>query len=130
MSGRRVLVIDDDDAIRTVVREALRREGYQVKTAGSLAAAAAALAEAPPDLIVTDVALPDGDALDALPRLRAQADVPVIVLSARNTLTTAVRATEGGAFEYLPKPFDLGELTRAVAAALAVSRPAETTPTL
>ncbi len=120
----RVLVVDDDAGIRTVVREALRREGYAVELAATLDEADAAARRAPPDLVVTDVALPDGDALDELPRLRGVGNAPVIVLSARNTLTTAVRATERGAFEYLPKPFDLAELGRAAAAALASTAPA------
>jgi two-component system nitrogen regulation response regulator GlnG len=70
-------------------------------------------------VLITDVVLPDGNGLDLVPDiLSSRPDLPVIVLSAQNTLTTAVRATEQGAFEYLPKPFDLGELTRAVAAGL------------
>ncbi len=124
MSGARILVVDDDAAIRTVVREALRRDGYLVETAATLAARRAALAGFDPHVMVTDVMLPDGNGLDEVPELvAARPDLAVIVLSAQNTLATAVRANEQGAFEYLPKPFDLGELSRAVAAALA-SRPA------
>ncbi len=116
----RVLVVDDDAAIRTVVTQALRRAGHEVATADTLAAAARALAAGAPDVLVTDVVLPDGNGLD---HLRSVAErfptLPVIVLSARNTLATAVRATEVGAYEYLPKPFDLDTLTAAVAGALA-----------
>ncbi|MBU3079385.1 nitrogen regulation protein NR(I) [Sphingomonas quercus] len=120
MAPHRILVVDDDAAIRTVVREALRREGYVVETATSLAAQRAALASFRPHVLVTDVVLPDGNGLDALTEtFAAQPDLPVIVLSAQNTLATAVRANEQGAFEYLPKPFDLDELARAVAAAIA-----------
>jgi two-component system nitrogen regulation response regulator GlnG len=115
-----VLVVDDDAAIRTVVAQALRRAGHEVTLAASLAEADAALVRAAPDLLVTDVRLPDGDGLD---HLRSVADrhpaLPVIVLSAQNTLMTAVRATESGAYEYLPKPFDLDALTAAVDGALA-----------
>ncbi len=119
----RILVVDDDAAIRTVVGEALRRRGHDVETAASLAALDAALARGLPDVLVTDVVLPDGDGLERLPAiLSAHPDLPVIVLSARNTLSTAVRATEAGAFDYLPKPFDLDALTQAVAGALARSR--------
>lgn len=120
MSGGRILVVDDDAAIRTVVREALRREGHVVETAATVAEQRRKMQEFAPQVLVTDVVLPDGNGLDLVPEmLEANAGMPVIVLSAQNTLTTAVRATEQGAFEYLPKPFDLAELTRAVADALA-----------
>jgi two-component system nitrogen regulation response regulator GlnG len=122
MSGARILVVDDDAAIRTVVREALRRAGYQVEVAASLAEQRAVMARFAAQVLVTDVVLPDGNGLDMVPDLlAANPGMPIIVLSAQNTLATAVRATEQGAFEYLPKPFDLGELTRAVADALASS---------
>ena len=116
----RILVVDDDAAIRTVVGQALRRAGHEVTAVETLAAADRALAAAEPDVFVTDVVLPDGDGLDHLATVGARyPTLPVIVLSARNTLTTAVRATEAGAYEYLPKPFDLDALVKAVAAALA-----------
>jgi two-component system nitrogen regulation response regulator GlnG len=115
----RILVVDDDAAIRTVVREALRRRGHFVETAGSMAEQRRAMAGVTPDVLITDVVLPDGNGLDGVPALIAACPgLPVIVLSAQNTLATAVRANEQGAFEYLPKPFDLEELTRAVDAAL------------
>jgi two-component system nitrogen regulation response regulator GlnG len=115
MRGARILVVDDDSAIRTVVGEALRREGYQVQAVGTIAAQALALEKFLPDLLITDVILPDGNGLDAVPGVLAKRpDLPIIVLSAQNTLTTAVRATEQGAFDYLPKPFDLDALCQAV----------------
>ena len=118
----RILVTDDDAAIRTVVREALRRAGHIVETAGSIADQKRLLTSFRPQVLVTDVVLPDGNGLDGVPALRAEnPGLPVIVLSAQNTFTTAMRATEQGAFEYLPKPFDLDELTRVVAEALASS---------
>ncbi|MGB3722456.1 MAG: sigma 54-interacting transcriptional regulator, partial [Pacificimonas sp.] len=121
MNGRTgtVLVADDDAAIRTVVRQALLRAGHQVRTTDSLAGLARLADQGLGDVVITDVGLPDGDGLDSLPALLARRpDLPVIVVSAQNTLATAVRATEQGAFEYLPKPFDLNELTAAVASAL------------
>lgn len=122
MTGGKVLVTDDDAAIRTVVREALRRAGHTVETAGSLADLRRAIRTFRPQVLVTDVVLPDGNGLDAVPALIAEYPaMPVIVLSAQNTFTTALRATEQGAFDYLPKPFDLSELTRAVEEALASS---------
>ncbi len=115
MSGGRVLLVDDDLAIRTVVTEALRREGHVVAAAASVAEQTALFESFDPQVLVTDVILPDGNGLDLLPALLARRPgLPVIVMSAQNTLSTAVRATEQGAFEYLPKPFDLDELCRAV----------------
>ena len=99
MRGAKILVVDDDAAIRTVVTEALRREGCQVLAVGSVAAQAEAMVRFRPDLLITDVVLPDGDGLDVVPQLlRDYPGLPIIVLSAQNTLTTAVRATENGAF--------------------------------
>ena len=118
MSG--VLVVDDDAAIRTVVTQSLRRAGYDVRAAASLREMDRELARERPDVLVTDVVLPDGDGLDRAAGLAGtDPALPIIVLSARNTLTTAVRATGAGAFDYLPKPFDLNRLTTTVAAALA-----------
>jgi len=127
MSGR-ILVVDDDAAIRTVMRESLRRAGHVVELADTLAAARTRISSFAPDVLVTDVMLPDGNGLDQLPAMIAlRPGMPAIVLSAQNTLATAVRATEQGAFDYLPKPFDLAELGRSVEAALAiVGRVAET----
>jgi len=118
----RVLVVDDDAAIRTVVAQALRRAGHDVTSAASLAELDRALALGAPDVLVTDVVLPDGDGINHLASVAQRFPaLPMIVLSAQNTLTTAVRATEAGAYEYLPKPFDLDDLTRAVAGASARS---------
>jgi two-component system nitrogen regulation response regulator GlnG len=115
-----ILVVDDDAAIRTVVAQSLRRAGHRVTTADSLAQLDRALAGGAPDVLVTDVVLPDGDGLSHLAGVAERfPSLPVIVMSARNTLTTAVRAAEAGAYEYLPKPFDLDALDRAVAGALA-----------
>ncbi|KQN32821.1 nitrogen regulation protein NR(I) [Sphingomonas sp. Leaf38] len=115
-----VLVVDDDAAIRTVVAQALRRAGHDVTVADSLAQLERALAVSVPDVLITDVILPDGDGIEHVRSVAARFPLlPIIVLSAQNTLTTAVRAAEVGVYEYLPKPFDLDVLTRAVAGALA-----------
>jgi two-component system nitrogen regulation response regulator GlnG len=116
----KVLLVDDDNSVRVVVAQALRRAGHDVRTAASLAELERELVSHPPDVLVTDVVLPDGDGIERAGEvLVRRPDMPVIVLSARNTLTTAVRANEAGAYDYLPKPFDLDTLTRTVAAALA-----------
>jgi two-component system, NtrC family, nitrogen regulation response regulator GlnG len=122
MTRAKILLVDDDPSIRLVVTEALRRDGHEVRTAATVAEQVAMLERFVPDVLVTDVMLPDGNGLDLVPSiLKKRPDLPVIVLSAQNTLTTAVRATEQGAFEYLPKPFDLDELCRAVRDGLARS---------
>lgn len=122
MTRAKILLVDDDAAIRLVVTEALRRDGHEVRTAATVAEEVSILEIFAPDVLITDVILPDGNGLDLVPSiLKKRPDLPVIVLSAQNTLTTAVRATEQGAFEYLPKPFDLDELCRAVRDGLARS---------
>jgi two-component system nitrogen regulation response regulator GlnG len=117
----KILVVDDDPAICVVISEALKRQGHIVRTVGSIAERRAALPSFAPDVLVTDVMLPDGDGLDDIRALTLEdPQLKVIILSAQNTLNTAVRATGQGAFEYLPKPFDLNELTRAVSEALSI----------
>ena len=121
-----ILVVDDDPAICVVVGEALRRQGHKVKTAASIRERSALIDSFTPDVLITDVMLPDGDGLDGVADiLDRNPDLNVIILSAQNTLNTAIRATEKGAFEYLPKPFDLNELTRAVSDALGTRAPAD-----
>ncbi|HVJ04004.1 MAG TPA: nitrogen regulation protein NR(I) [Sphingomonas sp.] len=118
-----VLIVDDDAAIRTVVAAALKREGHRVATAASIAELRRAITAGLPDVLVTDVVLPDGNGLDVVASLTADhPHLPVIVFSAQNTLATAVRATEVGAFDYLPKPFDLDVLAHAVRGAIARGR--------
>jgi two-component system nitrogen regulation response regulator GlnG len=127
----RVLVCDDDGAIRTVIAQALRRCGHDVIGVASIADMRRAIATRMPDLLVSDVILPDGNGLNEAAKLRtSHPGLPVIILSAQNTLTTAVRATEAGAFDYLPKPFDLDALSAAVASALGqrVQAPADKVP--
>ena len=124
MAANTILVADDDRAIRTVLTEALGRLGHQVRTAGDAATLWRWVKDGAGDLVITDVVMPDENGLDRLPRLRKlRPDLRVIVMSARNTLLTAVKATEGGAFDYLAKPFDLGDLRNAVERALSRSKP-------
>ena len=114
-----ILVVDDDAAIRAVVGQALRRAGHDVETVATIAEMHRAIARTKPDIVISDVILPDGNGLDMVAALTASHPrLPIIVLSAQNTLTTAVRATEVGAYDYLPKPFDIDALTRTVDAAL------------
>ncbi len=115
-----VLVADDDRSIRTVLTQALGRSGYQVRTTGNAATLWRWVEEGEGDLVITDVVMPDENGLDLIPRIkRARPDLRVVVMSAQSTLMTAVKAAQRGAFEYLPKPFDLQELLAVVARALA-----------
>jgi two-component system, NtrC family, nitrogen regulation response regulator GlnG len=119
MSEATILVVDDDAGIRTVVRQALLRAGYSVRTSDTAAGMWKLIEEDIGDVLITDVLLPDANGLDMIPLVAAKRpNLPIIVMSAQNTLSTAVRATEQGAFDYLPKPFDLNELTRAVHSAI------------
>jgi two-component system, NtrC family, nitrogen regulation response regulator GlnG len=111
MSNGLVLVADDDTAIRTVLNQALSRAGYEVRVTSNIATLWRWIASGEGDLVVTDVVMPDGDAFELLPRVKRQRpDLPIVVMSAQNTFMTAIKASERGAYEYLPKPFDLQEL--------------------
>ncbi len=121
MSKGTVLLADDDNAIRTVVTQALGRAGFDVKTTSNAASLWRQVSNGEGDLVITDVMMPDENAFDLIPRIkRLRPDLPIIVMSAQNTLSTAVTAAECGAYEYLPKPFDLKEMiaiaTRAMSA--------------
>ncbi|MBV8168781.1 MAG: response regulator, partial [Alphaproteobacteria bacterium] len=125
MVSNTILVADDDRAIRTVLNQALARLGHDVRTTGNAATLWRWVENGEGDLVITDVVMPDENGLDLVPRIkRLRPDLRIIVMSAQNTLMTAVKATERGAFEYLPKPFDLNELVRVVQRALAAPKSA------
>ncbi|MGB2252029.1 MAG: response regulator, partial [Candidatus Puniceispirillaceae bacterium] len=106
-----ILVAEDDKSVRLVVQQALARQGYAVQSSGTATGLWKLIESGKGDVLITDVALPDGDALDLLPRIQERRpDLPVIVMSARSTLLTAVKAQQVGVFEYLPKPFELRSL--------------------
>jgi two-component system, NtrC family, nitrogen regulation response regulator GlnG len=114
-----ILVADDDAAIRTVLNQALSRAGYEVRSTGTAATLWRWISQGDGDLVITDVVMPDENAFDLVPRIRkARPDLPVVIMSAQNTFMTAIRASERGAYEYLPKPFDLKELIAIVGRAL------------
>ena len=114
-----VIIADDDKSIRTVLAQALTRAGCRVRTTGTISTLWRWLEDGEGDVLITDVMMPDGDALDILPVLkRKRPDLQVIVMSAQNTVMTAIRANDTGAYEYLPKPFDLKEVLLIVGNAL------------
>jgi len=114
-----ILVADDDRAIRTVLTQALGRLGHNVRTTGNAATLWRWVEDGEGDLVITDVVMPDENGLDLIPRIKKlRPELRIIVMSAQNTLMTAVKATERGAFEYLPKPFDLHVLVNLVERAL------------
>jgi len=115
MTNPTVLLADDDRGIRTVVSHALTRAGMEVRSTGNAATLWRWVSDGDGDLVITDVLLPDENGLDLVPRIKKiRPDLKVVVMSAQNTLMTAVKATERGAFEYLPKPFDINELINVV----------------
>src|SRR5215210_2495439 len=119
MPSGQILLADDDAAIRTVLNQALSRAGYEVRSTSNAATLWRWVSQGEGDLVITDVIMPDENAFDLLPRLKkVRPELPIIVMSAQNTLMTAITAAERGAYEYLPKPFDLNELTSVVQRAL------------
>ena len=118
-----VLVADDDRTIRTVLTQALTRAGCKVHATSSMVTLERWVGEGKGDLVISDVVMPDGNGLDALPRIAdARPGLPVIVISAQNTISTAIKATENEAYDYLPKPFDLPDLMKRAAQALETKR--------
>ena len=123
MTDHVVLIADDDRAIRTVLEQALGRAGYDVRTTDNASTLWRWVSEGEGDLVITDVVMPDGNGLDLLPQIRQiRPELPILVMSAQNNMMTAIKATERGAYEYLPKPFDLIELAGVVERALSTPR--------
>lgn len=121
-----VLVADDDRSISAVLARALERSGYEVRCTSNASTLWHWAEAGEGDLIITDVLMPDGNGLDLVPRIRKlRPGLRVIVISAQSTLLTAVKAAQQGAFEYLPKPFDITELLAVVERAVAVRAPRE-----
>ena len=111
MPSGTILIADDDAAIRTVLSQALTRVGYDVRTTSNAATLWRWASQGDGDLVFTDVMMPDENGFDLIPRIKkVRPDIPIVVISAQNTLMTAITAAERGAYEYLPKPFDLNEV--------------------
>lgn len=124
-----VLVADDDRTIRTVLTQALTRAGCKVHATSSMMTLMRWVEEGKGDLVISDVIMPDGNGLEALPRIsRLRPGLPVIIISAQNTIVTAIQAAEAEAYDYLPKPFDLPDLMKRSARALDRKRSAAIPP--
>ncbi len=119
MARGTVLIADDDTAIRTVLNQALARAGYAPRATGNASTLWRWASQGEGDVVITDVVMPDENAFDLIPRLKKiRPELPIIVMSAQNTLMTALTAADRGAFEYLPKPFDIKEVVAVVGRAL------------
>ena len=109
---QKILIADDDASIRLVLSQAFSRQGYEVRATGNASTLLKWVTDGDGDLVITDVVMPDENVFDVLPRIRKQRPrLPVIVMSAQNTLLTAINAAEVGVFDYMPKPFDLDDMS-------------------
>ena len=126
-----ILVADDDRTIRTVLTQALTRAGCKVHATSSLVTLMRWVEEGKGDLVISDVIMPDGNGLEQLPKINElRPGLPVIVISAQNTIMTAIQATEADAYDYLPKPFDLPDLMKRAGRALEVKRRTPAQPSI
>ncbi|HKG00418.1 MAG TPA: response regulator [Xanthobacteraceae bacterium] len=119
MTGRtRVLVVDDEAAILRFLKSAIEANNYEMASAGTVAEATQRIAADPPDIVLLDLALPDGDGKDVIRRVREWSDVPIIVLSARDREVEKIEALDLGADDFVNKPFGVGELMARMRTAL------------
>lgn len=119
MNKGHILIADDDAAIRTVLQRALARAGFEPQITSNATTLWQWVSRGEGDVVVTDVVMPDENIFNLLPRMKKiRPELPIIVMSAQNNLVTAIKATELGAYEYLPKPFDLNELLAIVGRAM------------
>jgi len=116
--GLKVLVVEDDREIRAMMQSSLSVEGFDVQTAVSLSEARALLQHAPPDVVVLDLGLPDGDGVELVQQVRQHQTLPIIIVSARHQEAQKIRMLDAGADDYLVKPFSVGELLARIRVAL------------
>lgn len=125
--AQRILVVEDDPAIRRVLKISLQAAGYEVHEASTAARGITAIGQNAPDVVILDLGLPDTDGLDVIKHVREWSQVPIIVLSARGQETDKVRALDRGANDYLTKPFGVQELLARVRASLRLAAASRTT---
>jgi DNA-binding NtrC family response regulator len=121
MGSARVLVLDDDDLLRSILTERLERSGFDVMAAATIAEARAVIGQEPPDIALLDIKLPDGAGLDLLPDM-AESDTPVVMMTAHGTVPLAVSALKLGARDFLEKPFNLDKVESTLRSALELTR--------
>ena len=121
--GARILIIDDDEAILTFLRRGLAYDGYQVDTATDGQSGLLLAWDNPPDLVVLDWMMPGLDGLEVCRRLRQRTKAPVLMLTARETVSDRVQGLDAGADDYLVKPFNLDELLARIRALLRRTKP-------
>ena len=117
-SKTKVLVVDDEPAIARFLRPALEANDYEMTSTGTVADAMKRIASSPPDIVVLDLGLPDGDGKDVIRQVRQWSDVPIIVLSARDRESEKIEALDLGADDFVNKPFGVGELLARMRAAV------------
>lgn len=115
---QRILIVDDEPQITRVLRRSLTTHGYDVRVASDGLAALQTFGDWPPDLVVTDLSMPDTDGLQLCRNLRAISQLPIIVLSVKGEENTKVQALDAGADDYVTKPFGMNELLARIRAAL------------
>lgn len=115
-TAKKILVVDDESQITRVLRSSLMSNGYAVETAADGVAALEKMAAWPPDMVITDLAMPRMDGVELCTEIRANSDVPILVLSVRDQETAKVRALDAGADDYVTKPFGIQELLARVRA--------------
>jgi two-component system nitrogen regulation response regulator GlnG len=119
MTKKVVLLLEDDESIQLVTSDFLLSEGYIVKSSKTIKSLWKIIEDGEGDVLVTDVMLPDGESFEIIPQIKElRPNLPIIVVSARNNLQTAISSVEKGAFEYLPKPFDLNDLSNLILKAI------------
>jgi len=121
--GSRILIIEDDEAIQRFLRRGLAYDGYQVDTALDGTSGLALARDNPPDLVVLDLMLPGLDGLEVCRRLRAGGSVPILILTAKDSVTDRVQGLDMGADDYMVKPFNLDELLARIRALLRRAQP-------
>jgi two-component system, OmpR family, KDP operon response regulator KdpE len=114
----RVLVVEDDREIRSMIQSSLAVEGFEVQTAVSVSEATALLHNSPPDVVLLDLGLPDGDGIDLVREVRKRQSLPILVISARHQEAEKIRLLDAGADDYLTKPFSVAELLARIRVAL------------
>ncbi len=125
MNSGRILVVEDEESISQPFAEALRRAGFEAVVTGTAAGALRLAAEREPDLIMLDLALPDGDGRDVCRELRRSSDVPIVMLTARGTEMDKIVGLELGADDYVVKPFSAAEVISRIRAVLRRTAPRE-----